>query len=617
MTPGVLFKYHAGAPAFAEGWGLLWAGVAAAVCCVLIFARNPFQVLSTYGYVAALLFLVMAGQYASGTGWDFKSEYSVHLAHKLMSLALLQGNLYYPYSPAYGLDNDYQIFHGAVFSNWGYGVPILEIPFHLLAKAFQPGNAFAMFPDRIIFLMYYAASACYGYFALNAYATFKGYAKTFLRTVVITGVLLTVYTATVYWLVSYRFLVYEETEAYFALFQINAIASLLLFRSTGRTAYLYLLGVNAGIATLIRPTGAVYDVVYALTVVDRRAWQPLLKYVQGIAPFIAAFLMLNYYKSGHILGAGINNTNPGRDIHYAPVRFGSPCPAGLHGLQEVATSLFFNLFVGPKGNTPFLDACGFTLESAAAVFPPFVQWGFSAFLVFYVVLLVKNKWFDFAGAAPLVGLAVMFGSYVYASGAGFAYRYAGDFLPFYILMGAVLLIRANARLSPQLILVLAALSFAYPATAAVTVIAPQLPTVLKTATPTGGPGLWGTGPMTYWQKFDAPPLPATRTCSGNALGFPHDKFGWNSNCGVTGFVNVFMSVPAADKSSDHTLVFDLHGAMPDRIYIDGDYYHPGRGSVIHFSTVPHYMITPNILVSFMWTDPAAAHATKLYKVSIR
>lgn len=76
LTPGVIFKYQSAVPAFADGWGLIWACVAAALCCILIFARNPFQIVRNYYCVPALLLIAMAGQYACGIGWINGGYYS-------------------------------------------------------------------------------------------------------------------------------------------------------------------------------------------------------------------------------------------------------------------------------------------------------------------------------------------------------------------------------------------------------------------------------------------------------------------------------------------------------------------------------------------------------------
>ncbi len=619
LTPGVVFKYQSAVPTFFEGWGIIWACVAAALCCILIFARDSFRIVRKYYCVPAFLCVVMAGQYACGIGWDFKNEYSLHLAHKLMSLALLEGKLYYPYSPAFGVDNDYQMFNGAVFTNWGYGVPFLQAPFHEVAKLYASVGGLALFPDRIIFFFYYTVSALYVYFALNTYAVSRGYPNGILRHVAIGGAILWIYTATLYWLVSYRYLVYEETEAYFVLFQINCIASWLLFKVTGQARYLYLLGASAGMGTLIRPTGVLYDLVYGLAVIDKRYFQSFWRYVAGSFPFIAAFLLINHYKSGRFLALGINNSNPGWDVTYAPVRFGSTCPHSLRGASEVAQSLFFNLFIGPRSVSDFLSGCGFTLENATKVSPPFIHWGFTAFLLFYIYWIVRHKAVDLEAATPLLGLAAMFGAYVYVLGEGFAYRYADDFLPFYILMAAVLIVRFKARLHFGSLLALGALAAASVAFAFVTVVTPQLVSITKSGDPLypgNGSGWWGTLPLNHWNKYDIAPLPTTRTCGDRPLSLPHDKFGWNSKCDAAAFVNVFMAVPAGSEVH-HKLVFDLQGAMPDKIYINGGYYTPSGGASVAFDADPRAMVTPNILVSFMWTNPGPFQKTRLYKVSIQ
>jgi hypothetical protein len=620
LTPGVIYKYQAAIPAFLEGWGLIWACLAAALCSILILTKNPFQIVQRFYCVPALLLIAMAGQYAFGIGWDFKNEYSVHMAHKLVSLAMLEGKLYFPYSAAFGVDNDYQVYNGAVFTNWAYGVPWLQMPFHLLSRIFSGGAAIAFFPDRIIFLIYYLISAFYAYFALNTYAGSRGYKNDAVRVLAITGILLCLYTTTVYVLASYRFLVYEETCAYFVLFQINAIASILLYRVTGETRYLYLLGINAGIATLIRPTGLAYDVVYALVLFERRHLQAIYKYALWCVPFIILFLASNYVKGGHFISLGLTNSNPGYDFHYAPTRFGSSCNGNPAGRLEVATSLLFNIFIAPKANTEHLQQCGFLIEYATSkLLPPFVGWGFSLLLLYYLYHVIKTQSVSLRAIAPLAGVVVMFLAYV-NGGVGFEYRYAADFFPFYVLMAAELAVFYQQSFNRRWILGFTALACLITAFQFVTVVNPQLSTILKTASPADPAhrtGLWASMPLAYWNQYNAPNPPSTRSCSDRPLQFPHDKFGWSSTCDVADFVNLFLSLPAHDSAKrQYRLSFDLRGIMPDRIYLNGGYYSPAGDSVVFYAN-RGAMVSPLVILSFMWTDPAAAQKTKLYGISVQ
>jgi len=619
LTPGVLFKYQSAVPTFLEGWGIIWAIVAAALCCVLVFAKNSFQIAAKYYWVPALLLLAMAGQYACGIGWDFTNEYSVHMAHKLASLASLEGKLYFPYSPAFGIDNDYQVYNGAVFTNWGYGVPWLQMPFHLLAKIFSGGAAIAFFPDRVTFLIYYLASSIYTYFALSKYAASRGYKNDLVTVLGIVGLVLCLYTTTLYVLVSYRFLVYEETCAYFVLFEINSIASLLLYRVTQDSRYLYVLGVNAGIATLIRPTGLLYNAVYGLAVLDRKYLQALFRYALACLPFILLFMAANHSRTGHMLQLGLSNSNPGYDFHYAQARFGGTCAQGFSGLLDVTASLFFNIFIAAKANTEHLQQCGFLIESASKLVPPFVGWGFSLLFLYYLYHVIRHQLLSLRTIAPVAGVVIMFAAYV-NGGIGFEYRYAADFFPFYALMAAEVAVFYKRPFGRRLMLGFTALACLVVIFQFAVIVTPQLSSIMKTgnpADPVHRAGLWASAPLGYWNRYDAPNLPAARSCTDVPLQFPHDKFGWSSTCHVADFVNLFLSLPADDRKKTHyRLTFDLRGTMPDRIYLNGSYYTPAGNSVVFYAN-PGAMVSPLVILSFMWSDPAAAQKTKLYKVSIQ
>lgn len=620
LTPGLLFKYQGAAPTFFEGWATVWACIAAAICCVLIFAKKPFLLLGKYLYVPALLCIAMAGQYACGIGWDFNNEYSAHMAHKLTSLAMLQGKLHFPYSGAFGIDNDYQVYNGAVFTNWGYGVPWLQMPFHLLARLLSGGAAIAFFPDRIIFLFYCLLSSFYAYFALNKFADSRDYQNGAIRVLTITALVLCLYATTVYVVASYRFLVYEETCAYFVLFEINAIASILLYRVSGSSRYLYLAGINAGIATLIRATGLAYDVVYALSLFERKHIVAAWRYALWCVPFVLLFIASNYVRTGQLMNLGLANTNPGYDFHYVPTRFGSTCNATPAGLLDVAGSLFFNIFVTAKANTEHLQQCGFLIEYATSrMMPPFIGWGFSLLLLYYVFHIVRSRLLSVRTIAPLAGILVMFLAYV-QGGVGFEYRYAADFFPFYVLMAAELAAWSLAPISRRWMLGITGLAGLLTAFAFVTIITPQLSSILKAqspADPTHRAGLWAATPLAYWNQYDAPNPPSVRSCDDRPLQFPHDKFGWSSDCGVADFVNLVLSIPAGDAGSrSYRVTFDLRGSMPDKIFLNGGHYTP-TGNEVVFTANRSAMVSPVVILSFMWSDPAAAQKTKLYKVSIQ
>src|SRR3954463_14450945 len=89
---------------------------------------------TAFGLVWALTIWVFGGL-------EFLWAHNLHCVHKEMSLALMEGNLRYPrplVSQADGVA-DLEVYNGALFTHWGYGVPLLQLPFHFLMKVVSPG----------------------------------------------------------------------------------------------------------------------------------------------------------------------------------------------------------------------------------------------------------------------------------------------------------------------------------------------------------------------------------------------------------------------------------------------------------------------------------------------
>src|SRR5438034_5932512 len=75
-------------------------------------------------------------------------EYSVAGIHPSVARALYNGQLFLSDRPELGIHHDFEFHNGALYTHWGYGVPLLQMPFHLLATAFSSGPGFHPFPDR-------------------------------------------------------------------------------------------------------------------------------------------------------------------------------------------------------------------------------------------------------------------------------------------------------------------------------------------------------------------------------------------------------------------------------------------------------------------------------------
>src|SRR5580700_4907922 len=54
---------------------------------------------------------------------------------RFTSMAMLTGTLRFRNGIA-GITNDDQVFNGAAYTNWGFGVPVLQLPFQAIARHF-------------------------------------------------------------------------------------------------------------------------------------------------------------------------------------------------------------------------------------------------------------------------------------------------------------------------------------------------------------------------------------------------------------------------------------------------------------------------------------------------
>src|SRR6187401_2830487 len=121
-------------------------------------SRARFSLAATWRAIpSSLLFalgvaiLVSASLEAFG-GRKLLFEYSAHTVHKLTAMGMMEGTLTLRHSLV-ALGHDEQVRNGVGYTNWGFGVPLLQIPFHALARLFHLTRTH-LFPDRLIFFVY-------------------------------------------------------------------------------------------------------------------------------------------------------------------------------------------------------------------------------------------------------------------------------------------------------------------------------------------------------------------------------------------------------------------------------------------------------------------------------
>lgn len=378
---------------------------------------------------AGFLVLLAASWVAMyGKLWSFESFEE----HRFTARAMLTGTL--RLSGALSLINgDEQMHDGAGYTNWGFGVPLLQLPFHALASTIPTLHGF--FPDRAIYFVYLSVTVAIVWVALErllarregsslsrAETSGLAWAATWL-----------VLARTLFPLMSTRFVVYESTLAYFVLAELLALCAYVFALQSPRWRPAAAMGAAAGLGLLIRPTGLLYLAVWGGFVLLERRPRRLLAFAAAATPFMAFWLYTNWVRTGSIVGLGFDNTNPWFARHTPMERFGSQClDTPLHAAAATArlfTAFFF--FAAKKASVPWLNQCHFDFEERDGVFP-FLGPVALGVLGWMIWRLVQRRERSIAPYVPYAAMALLFASFVHR-GQGFAWRYAHDFWPLVVL----------------------------------------------------------------------------------------------------------------------------------------------------------------------------------------
>ncbi|MGC8495519.1 MAG: hypothetical protein ACP5SH_27730, partial [Syntrophobacteraceae bacterium] len=240
------------------------------------------------------------------------NAYTPGAGQKAASFALLMHklSLSYPFN-VYGIDGDEQLYNGSVYSNWGIGIPLLQIPFHLVWRALHGAGQFGLFPDAWIFWFYYTGMAILLNHSIVALLRdrFSCSAKSAAWQWLIGSVLtVSILIFTLAWLVVLRFAVYEETVCYFIVAQLYGLAFYVNYIRRPTFFWAAWLGLAVGVGLLIRPTGIFYVPVWALCIYwpQKKHWN-LLVYAAVFFPSGIIWGVTNFIRSGGVFNPGLRN----------------------------------------------------------------------------------------------------------------------------------------------------------------------------------------------------------------------------------------------------------------------------------------------------------------------
>jgi hypothetical protein len=575
----------------------------------------------TFLFILGVGILLWVSLFAFG-GLAHLPQYSVHLAHKLTARAMMSGTLRMDRGLLNVTMNDEQVYNGAGFTNWGFGVPLLQMPFHALAPLLPAANRSRFFPDRLIFFIYLVGLIPLLWSSLQrAIVTRTSAGPAPLSTWFLSwSATLFVLTYGLYALLSYRFLVYEETLAYFVVAQLYATSLYIRFLESKRTGWLCSVALVAGVGLLIRPTGLHFLVLWgALVFLNDRRWRTAVAFAGAAAPFVAFWLYSNWVKGGSPLTLGYQNALPEYPFHYAILRFGSQCTVTAHGKWQATKLLFESLFFRLPEPPQEMQSCHFMFEPRslgnAPFFPPAVLLVLCGSLLYY--LARRERRLDVY--LPHVVFVMLFFPYAYW-GVGFAWRYVGDFWPLVFLI-LVQLVPSIGLDRPRFVRYGVGLSLVlYSVVAIVQDVAPALPTI-------------GTYDAAAMAKIDAdvqsksailqPMLPSRLVCGEPLPLWPRaNGRGWGSwpgQCDVDTITNVYLGVrKRADDYYKLRFRTDRPVAESLRVYVNGRYYtahlEPGGEYVAELHLDYRKLYSPAVMVTVEWTHDLSAPRARLLEI---
>ena len=522
------------------------------------------------------------------------------------------------------LGHDEQVYNGAVYTNWGYGVPLLQVPFHAAAARLMSQK---FFPDRAIYFAYFTAMIPVlwaGFDRLLAMREGSGASK-MRRHLLSWAATAFVLTTVFYPLMCSRFVVYEETVCYFAMVEFLALAAYVFALRSWSAWAIAGLGIAAGLGVLVRPTGLLYLGMWALLLLlEHRTRRTLLTFAAATAPFVAFWLVSNWVRTGSVVGLGLGNAVPFYPYHTEMQRFGNTCSDSPAHAWQVAGRLFRAFFARQEDLKDWwwLRTCHFTFEArpvpgrGGAWQEPVFGVGVLVALVVMLAHQLRRRESRLAFYLPTAVLVALFGAYVWA-GAGFAWRYAEDFWPA-IVLAVVQYVRflpsaSVSRLGMPLAIALVGCSWA----AFEENVPPNLGTQL-TLDDREAATMWNDFLAFRWGEDKR--MPSEIKCADQFQEIWHNMQGWEYKCGVDTFTNVFVGVPSKTEET-YKLAFKTTGfEMPTlRVYVNGRLYtaHRTRDGYVADVTIRYDRLTaPIVMTTIEWTPDRDALPGKLLAIKL-
>lgn len=595
-----------------------------------LLSRGPRGLLALAVRATLLLIgfavLVKAAIIAQG-GRDLLWRYSHDERHRFTAMAMLHHTLRLRNGLSV-MSGDEQVYNGAVYTNWGFGVALLQMPFHAIARHYKsfPGG---FFPDRAIYFIYLTGTILVLWLALSRLLAMRrplprGW---FRRDVLSWAAVLFAITYALFPLMSGRFIVYEETICYLILVEFVALSAYIFSFETRTLWPMIVMGAAAGMGLVIRATGLIYLGVWGvLVLLERKTMRSVVAFAAATVPFVAFWMYSNWVKSGSPLSLGYTNSMPWFPWHTPMQRFGTfRCTETIKGTLEAGDRLFRWFFESvsddpresAKAENDYLTRCHFMSE----VRPPansteaFFGLGCLVFLLWTLGHHLVRRERRLEVYVPFATFAFLF--YEFMTGPGFAWRYAGDFWPTFALIGVhyvrYLPPSFAGFLGVRLAVVLAFLSHGS--------MAKDIETAVTTIDKLDEGGVRNLE-SDFNRSFETvdPPLPSQLKC-GHVPWWPyHNGHGWNSNCTTDTFTNFFLGVPKKNGRY-YQVRFETEGVTAHtlRLYVNGRVYTARREGDGYVADVPidyAKLNMPTVMATIEWTRDFEPKPGKLLTVEM-
>jgi hypothetical protein len=552
--------------------------------------------------------------------------YSRSQQHRYTSMAMLTRALTLDWSVGRA-GHDEQVYNGAGYTNWGYGIPLLQLPFHAVARHMRSLPQ-KFFPDRAIFFSYLAIAipvVWAGFDKLLASRERFGETRLLRRHVVSWAATAFVLCTALYPMVASRMIIYEETVAYFVMVQLVAAAAFVFAVDERASApAIAAFGVAAGIGLLVRPTGLIYLGVWTgMLLLERRTRRTLFAFAAGVGPFVIFWLVTNWVRSGSPWSSGYQNALPGYDLHVPMMRFGCRCSDTPKHALQASLRLFSALFsLASDDPKPWMKDCHFDFEphdgdlQFMSTSDPFIGPAALLFMVWTFAHHFARRDRRIATYLPHVGVVLVFGAYVWGV-AGFAWRYIADFWPLFVAAG----VQYVRRLPPAGNAILGWPFAAVMLTGALVIYRHDVEPykrIVKTLDRSEVPKMWDDFSNHRWGTDR--PMPATIKC-GEVPNWPwRNGRGWGPGCQIDTYTDVFVGVPHKDDDS-YVFQFKTDGITADSVpvYVNGHTYTARRVGDTYSAVIRlNYALlhSPIVLTTILWTRAIEPPPGKLLEVKI-